>query len=217
MGESANITPHPDARRGRGAQTNASGRYESDTRVAVDDGWGSLDEAPAPIVTTVTRDASRGIIARNTSPDIGFDRSINPYRGCEHGCAYCYARPTHAWPGLSPGLDFESRLFAKPEAAELLRRELRAPGYRCQTMALGTNTDPYQPIEREWRLTRQIIEVLAACNHPLGITTKSNLVTRDIDLLAPMAAARALVTFSKALDSCLAYPFTVSTRFGIRS
>jgi DNA repair photolyase len=190
MGQDASIAPHPDARRGRGAQTNASGRYESEARVAVDDGWGSLDEAPAPIATTVTRDTSRGIIARNNSPDIGFDRSINPYRGCEHGCAYCYARPTHAWLGLSPGLDFESRLYAKPEAAALLRRELRHPAYRCQMIALGTNTDPYQPIEREWRLTRQILEVLAECNHPVGITTKSNLVTRDIDVLAPMARAR---------------------------
>jgi DNA repair photolyase len=206
MSENAAVTPHPDARRGRGAQTNASGRFELDAREAVDDGWGSLDEAPAPIVTTVTRDTSRSIIARNDSPDIGFDRSINPYRGCEHGCAYCYARPTHAWLGLSPGIDFESRLFAKPEAAELLRRELRAPGYRCRMMALGTNTDPYQPIEREWRLTRQVLEVLAACHHPVGITTKSNLVTRDIDILAPMAQARLAKVFLSVttLDRVLA-------------
>jgi DNA repair photolyase len=178
---------HPDRRRGRGALTNESGRFEAERRVAIDDGWGSLDEPPPPLRTTVTQDASRTIIARNDSPDIPFDRSINPYRGCEHGCVYCFARPTHAWLGLSPGLDFESRLFAKPQAAALLRRELAAPGYRCKTMAMGTNTDPYQPLEREWRLTRQVLEVLAECDHPVGIVTKSALIARDIDILAPMA------------------------------
>jgi DNA repair photolyase len=178
---------HPDARRGRGALTNTSGRFESEARVAIDDGWGSLDAEPAPIRTTIAIDTTKTIIARNKSPDVPFDRSINPYRGCEHGCIYCFARPTHAFLGLSPGLDFESRLFVKPDAAKLLRQELAKPGYRPAVMALGTNTDPYQPIEREHRVTRSVLEVLAECNHPLAITTKSNLVVRDLDILAPMA------------------------------
>ena len=176
------------AGRGRGALTNASGRFEPLVREPVDDGWDLGEAGPPPLKTTVTRDSSRTIITRNDSPDVGFERSINPYRGCEHGCVYCYARPTHAYLGLSPGLDFESRLFVKPEAARLLEAELRRPGYRPEVIALGTNTDPYQPIEREWRVTRQILEVLAAFRHPVSIVTKSNLVTRDIDLLAPMAA-----------------------------
>jgi DNA repair photolyase len=183
------------ARRGRGAVSNASGRYERDARVAIDDGWGSLDTAPPPLQTTVGRDASRVIIARNASPDVGFDRSINPYRGCEHGCSYCFARPTHAWLGLSPGLDFESKLFAKPEAAALLTRELRDPKYCCAPITIGANTDPYQPIERTLGITRQVIEVLAAFNHPLAIITKSALVARDIDLLAPLAARRLAKVF----------------------
>jgi len=174
-------------RKGRGAQTNATSRYEPHTREAVDDGWGSLDEELPPLRTTVQVDATRTIIATNDSPDIGFDRSINPYRGCEHGCIYCYARPTHAYLGLSPGQDFETRLFAKPNAAALLRAELGRPGYRCQPMALGTNTDPYQPIEREMRITRQVLEVLAEASHPLTIVTKSALVLRDLDILAPLA------------------------------
>jgi DNA repair photolyase len=135
----------------------------------------------------VQAEQARKIITRNQSPDISFDRSINPYRGCEHGCAYCFARPTHANMGLSPGLDFETRLFAKPNAAELLEKELAAPGYVPRTIAIGTNTDPYQPIERQWRIMREILQVLAAANHPVGIVTKSALVTRDIDILAPMA------------------------------
>ena len=182
------VAAHPDGRRGRGTLTNASSRYDTDTRETFDDGWGALDEAPPPLRTTVARDATRTIIAHNKSPDIPFDRSINPYRGCEHGCVYCFARPTHAYLGLSPGLDFESRLFFKPEAASLLRHELAAPGYKPRVMAMGTNTDPYQPIEREYRVTRQVIEVLAECDHPLSIVTKSALITRDIDILAPMAA-----------------------------
>ena len=178
------------ARRGRGAASNASGRFETDRRESVDDGWGSAaaaDPAP-PFRTTVTRDASRTIIARNQSPDLGFDRSINPYRGCEHGCVYCYARPTHAFLGLSPGLDFETRLFYKPDAAVLLARELGRPKYRCRVIAIGTNTDPYQPIDRRFALTRQILEVLEAHNHPVAIVTKSHLVVRDADILGRMAA-----------------------------
>jgi DNA repair photolyase len=175
-----------DRRRGRGAQTNISGRYEAEVREAFDDEWRSLEELP-PIRTEVQVEHARKIITRNQSPDISFDRSINPYRGCEHGCSYCFARPTHANMGLSPGLDFESKLFVKPDAAKLLEKELAAPGYEPRTIAIGTNTDPYQPIEREWRVMRQILEVLSAANHPVGIVTKSALVARDIDILAPMA------------------------------
>ena len=151
------------------------------------DSQGSIDGVPAPRRTTVTVEHPRTIISRNASPDIGFDRSINPYRGCEHGCIYCFARPTHAYHDLSPGLDFESRLFAKPDAAVLLRAELAKPGYDVRPIALGTNTDPYQPIETDWRITRSIVEVLAETDHPLTITTKSDRVLRDLDLLAPMA------------------------------
>src|ERR1700748_146367 len=175
-----------ERRRGRGAQSNASGRYEAEARVAFDDGWQSLEELP-PFKTTVTLDTARKVITRNDSPDIGFDRSINPYRGCEHGCVYCFARPTHAYMGLSPGLDFESKLFVKTGAAELLERELSAPDYQAKTIAIGTNTDPYQPIERQHRVMRQVLEVLARTQHPVGIVTKSALVLRDLDLLAPMA------------------------------
>jgi DNA repair photolyase len=174
-------------RKGRGAVGNATGRFESEVRLAFDDGWGSLDEEPLPLDTTYTRDSSRSIIAHNESPDIPFDRSINPYRGCEHGCIYCYARPTHAYLGLSPGLDFESRIFVKEDAAALLRGELSKPGYRCETIALGANTDPYQPIERKLEITRRILEVLREFRHPVGIVTKSALVARDIDILAEMA------------------------------
>ena len=185
----------PDlAVKGRGAVSNRTGRFEAQERVAVDDGWehaavpGDDDEdlAPSPR-TSVAIDATRTIIARNDSPDIPFDRSINPYRGCEHGCIYCFARPTHAFLGLSPGLDFETRLTMKPDAARLLERELRKPGYRCDVLAMGTNTDPYQPVERKYKITRQILEVLSAYNHPVCITTKSASVTRDIDILADMA------------------------------
>lgn len=173
-------------RRGRGAQSNASGRYEAHARVAFDDGWQSLDELP-PFKTTVAIDAARKVITRNDSPDIGFDRSINPYRGCEHGCVYCFARPTHAYLGLSPGLDFESKLFAKPDAPRLLEKELLAPEYAPRMIAIGTNTDPYQPIERERKIMRGILEVLDRAGHPVGIVTKSALIERDIDILSRMA------------------------------
>lgn len=173
-------------RRGRGTVTNASGRFEPYVRVEEDDGWESLGDL-APFHTEVALEAARTAITRNQSPDIAFDRSINPYRGCEHGCVYCFARPTHAYLGLSPGLDFETKLTAKPNVAELLRRELGAPSYRPKTIALGTNTDPYQPIERAHRLTRQILEVLEETRHPVGVVTKSALVLRDIDILARMA------------------------------
>ena len=178
---------HPDARRGRGAVSNAASRYEKAGRVVADDGWDNLDEPPPPLRTQMIRDSTRTIIARNSSPDIGFDRSINPYRGCEHGCSYCFARPTHAYLGLSPGLDFESKIFFKPDAAHLLEKELRAPSYHCRTMAMGTNTDPYQPAERQYQITRSVLEVLARFKHPVGIVTKSALITRDIDILASMA------------------------------
>jgi DNA repair photolyase len=175
-----------ERRKGRGAQSNASGRYEPLARIAFDDGWRSLDELP-PFKTTVQADATRKIITRNDSPDIGFDRSINPYRGCEHGCVYCFARPTHAYLGLSPGLDFESKLFVKPEAAELLAKELASPNYTPRVIAIGTNTDPYQPIERRYKVMRRILEVLDRAGHPVGIVTKSALVLRDLDILARMA------------------------------
>ena len=193
-------------RKGRGAVGNATGRFESEVRVAFDDGWGSLDEEPLPLDTTYTRDSARSIIARNDSPDIGFDRSINPYRGCEHGCIYCFARPTHAYLGLSPGLDFESRIFVKEDAATLLRAELSKPGYRCDIIALGANTDPYQPIERKLEITRRVLEVLREFRHPVGIVTKSALVARDIDILAEMARDRlAVVSVSlTTLDRALA-------------
>ena len=180
------VAVEAERRRGRGAQSNASGRYEPLARVAFDDGWQNFEELP-PFKTTVTLDSTRKIIARNDSPDISFDRSINPYRGCEHGCIYCFARPTHAYLGLSPGLDFETKLFAKPDAPKLLERELSAPGYVPRTIAIGTNTDPYQPIEREHKIMRRILEVLDGCGHPVGIVTKSALVVRDLDILARMA------------------------------
>jgi DNA repair photolyase len=175
-----------DRRHGRGTASNASGRFEPLARVAFDDGWQGLDELP-PFKTSVTVDSTRKIITRNDSPDISFDRSINPYRGCEHGCVYCFARPTHAYLGLSPGLDFESKLFAKPNAPELLERELSAPGYQPKIIAIGTNTDPYQPIERRYKIMRGILEVLERAGHPVGIVTKSALVLRDLDILARMA------------------------------
>ena len=176
----------PDRRRGRGATINPGGRFEAEQRVADDDGWGSLEELP-PFSTEIAYEKARTIITRNDSPDISFDRSINPYRGCEHGCVYCFARPTHAYLGLSPGLDFESKLTAKPDAAALLEKELSSPSYQPRTIAIGTNTDAYQPIEKKLRIMRQILEVLAKFNHPVGIVTKSALVQRDIDILAPMA------------------------------
>jgi DNA repair photolyase len=175
-----------DRRRGRGTASNASGRFEPLARVAFDDGWQGLEQLP-PFKTTVTIDATRKIITHNDSPDISFDRSINPYRGCEHGCVYCFARPTHAYLGLSPGLDFESKLLMKPNAPELLERELSAPDYSPKTIAIGTNTDPYQPIERRYQIMRRILEVLDRAGHPVGIVTKSALVLRDLDILTRMA------------------------------
>ena len=197
-------TPQP--RKGRGAGSNESGRFETEKRVPFDDGWGSSEEAPARLATTLSVDATRTIIARNDSPDIGFDRSINPYRGCEHGCIYCYARPSHAYLGLSPGLDFETRIFYKPNAAVLLRDELRKKGYVCRPMALGSNTDPYQPAERRLGVTRSILEVLREFHHPVTIVTKGALIQRDIDILSDMAKEKlAVVTVSvTTLDRDLA-------------
>ena len=184
-GESGTVVSR-DRRRGRGTVSNATGRYEPLARVAFDDGWQGLEDLP-PFKTTVIADSTRKIITRNDLPDISFDRSINPYRGCEHGCVYCFARPTHAYLGMSPGLDFESKLFMKPNAPELLERELSAPGYEPKTIAIGTNTDPYQPIERRYKIMRRILEVLEHAGHPVGIVTKSALVLRDLDILARMA------------------------------
>ena len=179
---------HAVPRKGRGAGINPEGRFEKVVREATDDGWEVTDaHALRPIKTQVTVEHAKSIISRNDSPDIPFTQSINPYRGCEHGCIYCYARPSHAYLNLSPGVDFETRLFAKVNAAELLRKELARPGYRCEVISLGANTDPYQPVEREYRITRGILEVLAECGHPVGIVTKNALVERDIDILAPMA------------------------------
>ena len=207
------MTPHRGTpiHKGRGALSNATGRFERITREEFDDGWDDgrddgreheraegwddvrepewdwEDEPPPKLRTTLTPDSSRRIISYNDSPDIPFDRSINPYRGCEHGCIYCYARPSHAYLGLSPGLDFETRLVFKPDAAALLRAELAKPGYACAPIALGSNTDPYQPVERDLGITRAVLEVLADCGHPVTIVTKSARVERDIDLLAAMA------------------------------
>ena len=182
----------PDVRHGRGAPENRTPtRFNLPVR-EVDGDWldvrEEIDDGPAPLRTTVTVEKPRSIIAYNRSPDIGFDRSINSYRGCEHGCIYCFARPTHAFHDLSPGLDFETKLFAKPDAAKILREELARPGYAVRSMAIGTNTDPYQPIEAKWRITRSVLEVLAETRHPVTITTKSDRVLRDLDILAPMAA-----------------------------
>jgi len=175
-----------DRRRGRASAINPSGRFEPQTRHVFDDGWRSIEEL-SPFKTEVQVERLRKIITRNNSPDISFDRSINPYRGCEHGCVYCFARPTHAFMGLSAGLDFESKLFAKPDAAKLLKRELGRDGYKAATIAIGTNTDPYQPIEKKWRIMREILEVLNKYDHPVAIVTKSALVTRDADILSGMA------------------------------
>ena len=212
MSDSA-IDPSPKRpRKGRGAVSNRGGRFEPTETVTVDDGWGEDPEADdedwpsrAP-ETVIGRDASRSIIARNQSPDIPFDRSINPYKGCEHGCVYCFARPTHAYLGLSPGLDFETRIFAKPDAASLLRRELAKPSYRPAVLALGANTDPYQPAERSLKITRSVLEVLRETRHPVSIVTKSWLVTRDADILSDMAElglAQVMVSVT-TLDPALA-------------
>ena len=180
----------PVTPRGRGAVSNPDNRYLSHRYDIVDDGWGSLDAEPESLRTTLSVDISRTVISYNQSPDVGFDRSINPYRGCEHGCVYCFARPTHAYWGLSPGLDFESRLFYKPNAATLLRRELAVPAYRCAPIAVGINTDGYQPVERKLKITRAVLEVLRDCGHPTVIVTKSALIERDLDILTAMAQRR---------------------------
>ncbi len=180
---------------GRGAVANVPHRFERCRLSPFDDGWGSLDEPAPKLRTVVTAEAARTILTGNDSPDIPFERSINPYKGCEHGCIYCFARPTHAYLGLSPGLDFESRIFSKTNAAALLRETLRKHGYRCRALALGANTDPYQPIERQQRITRAILEVLSEFRHPVSIVTKSNLVLRDVDLLAPMAGSSLAAVF----------------------
>ena len=175
--------------KGRGARSNASGRYEATQVETFDDGWTADDVEAPPLRTSLTPEKARTIIARNTSPDVGFDRSINPYKGCEHGCIYCYARPSHAWMGLSPGLDFESRLFFKPEAARLLEQELCKPRYRCKRIHIGGNTDPYQPVERDLKSTRSVLEVLRRFRHPFSIITKSVLIARDADILGEMGRA----------------------------
>jgi DNA repair photolyase len=183
----------PTPIKGRGAVSNPDNRFEGIAREAFDDGWAANDDpddAPPPLATTLTRDATRSVLSFNSSPDIGFDRAVNPYRGCEHGCIYCYARPTHAYLGLSPGLDFETRLLFKPDAPAVLEKELRKPGYIARPIALGSNTDPYQPVERTLKLTRSILEVLEAYGHPVTIVTKSTLVLRDADILSRMAARR---------------------------
>ncbi|MBL4906482.1 MAG: PA0069 family radical SAM protein [Sneathiella sp.] len=186
--------------RGRGATENPAGRFECENRIEVAEEWDNYETDKDTLRTSVTLEMAKTIITRNQSPDLPFDRSINPYRGCEHGCIYCFARPTHSYMNLSPGLDFESKLFAKPNAAELLAKEISKKGYECKPIALGTNTDPYQPIEREYRYTRAILKVLAAAKHPFTITTKSDLVLRDLDILAPLASKR-LVTVGISVTS----------------
>lgn len=177
---------HPEWRHGRGAGLNPAGQFETVSDMSFDDGWESEAELP-PLKTRVQVEKARRIITSNTSPNICYDRSINPYRGCEHGCIYCYARPSHAYMGLSAGLDFETRLFAKPDAAQLLQKELSKPGYQPRLIAIGSNTDPYQPVEKKWRIMRDILSVLYETRHPVSIVTKSALILRDMDLLAAMA------------------------------
>ena len=184
--------------KGRGAASHVPGRYQATTTVGTDDGWESvyadLAEAPRP-ATTVTEERARTVISRNDSPDVGFAQSVNPYRGCEHGCVYCFARPSHAWLDLSPGLDFETRLYAKTNAAERLRAELARPGYVPRPLALGINTDAYQPIERRYRVTREVLEVLAECRHPVSFVTKGAMIERDLDLLARMAQQQLVTVY----------------------
>jgi DNA repair photolyase len=179
--------PEPFQQKGRGAKSNASGRFEPTVTEPFDDGWSGQDPPARPLRTTLIRDATRSIIATNDSPDIGFNRSINPYRGCEHGCIYCYARPSHAYWGYSAGLDFESVLFYKPDAAALLEAAFRKPSYAPETIVIGANTDPYQPVERQLKITRSLLEVFDRFSHPVGLITKSATVTRDIDVLARLA------------------------------
>lgn len=188
-----NFSQSYEAHKGRGAVSNIQGRYEVGQRVDFDDGWSHAQEDDgatdnAPLRTIVTHETAKSILSRNSSPDLPFNVSLNPYRGCEHGCVYCFARPTHSYLGLSPGLDFESRIFAKINAPELLLRELSKPSYLPETIIVGINTDAYQPCERELQITRQVLQILADCAHPAALITKSSLVERDIDILAPMAA-----------------------------
>ena len=206
--------PPPDPNRldvparikGRGAASNPEGRFESIAKTREDDGWHREEEAAPRPPTQVTEERARSIISHNDSPDIGFDHSINPYKGCEHGCVYCYARPSHAYLNLSPGIDFETKLFAKTNAAELLRKELAKPSYVCSPINLGANTDPYQPIERRYRITRSVLEVLAEFRHPCTIITKNALIERDLDILEPMARANLVHAFVSvtSLDNKLA-------------
>lgn len=201
------LPPKPlAAQKGRGAVTNLQGRYEVHGREEFDDGWGHEEDAPRVWRTHVTEEMARTILSRNQSPDIPFGVSLNPYRGCEHGCIYCFARPTHSYLGLSPGLDFESKLYAKVNAPQLLRAELAKASYEPSPIALGVNTDAYQPCERDYKLTRRVLEVLQECDHPVGLITKSSLIERDIDILAPMAArnlAAAAITLT-TLDPAIA-------------
>jgi DNA repair photolyase len=173
--------------RGRGAVSNQTGRFEKRTHDPFDDGWGTIEDDAMPLETVLMDDTAKTIITFNSSPDLGFDRTVNPYRGCEHGCIYCFARPSHAWAGLSAGLDFESRLFRKSNAADLLLREINRPGYSPKPIALGMNTDAFQPVERTEKITRQLLNILSAHDHPVSLLTKSALIQRDIDILAPMA------------------------------
>ncbi|MBU6246528.1 MAG: PA0069 family radical SAM protein [Xanthomonadaceae bacterium] len=198
----------PRIHKGRGATSNPEGRFETVRRRAEDDGWQSAllaEDAPRPR-TEVTEERARSVLTRNDSPDIHFNQAMNPYRGCEHGCIYCFARPSHSYLNLSPGLDFETKLRAKGNLAEVLRHELSRPGYRVEPINIGSNTDPYQPIEKRWRLTRAALELLAACGHPCTIVTKNALVERDLDLLAPMAQANLVQVFVSvnSLDNQLA-------------
>ncbi|MBK8814850.1 MAG: PA0069 family radical SAM protein [Methylococcaceae bacterium] len=190
----------PSFKKGRGALSNQTGRFETLTKESFDDGWGNPDDNPAKLATQLFIDSAKSVITYNQSPDVPFDRSINPYRGCEHGCVYCFARPSHAYLGLSPGLDFETKLFYKPTAPELLAVELAAKSYRPAPIALGINTDAYQPVERQLKLTRRLLEVLHLTNHPVSIVTKSSLIERDLDLLTAMAA-QGLVHVSLSITS----------------
>ncbi len=196
----------PNSPKGRGAKSNESGRFEAFTRQGFDDGWDREDDDPPKLKTELQVEKARKIITHNDSPDIGFNSSINPYRGCEHGCIYCFARPSHAYMGLSPGVDFETKLFFKPEGPRLLEKELSHPGYRCERIQLGANTDPYQPVERRLMITREILKVLAKFKNPVTITTKNALVARDADILGPMGQANlAMVSISiTTLDRKLA-------------
>ncbi len=197
--------PEPLRPKGRGAVSNASGRHEREAREPFDDGWGERDPGAPTLKTTLIKDVSRSIISTNDSPDISFDRSVNPYRGCEHGCIYCYARPSHAWWGYSAGLDFESRLFFKPGAADLLEKTFRKASYRPEPLLIGANTDPYQPVERRLRITRALLETCLKFRHPVSVITKSASVTRDLDLLGELAeqglakAAVSITTLERAL------------------